>query len=161
MINIKIICIGKMKEKSMLDTLDEYKKKLSKFANIDIIELMDEKIPDSNNKSDELIVINKECIKIINELNKINKKTVFLCDLLGKEYTSTEFSNLIEHSFQTSSTLVFIIGGSLGINDTLRNFSNYKICFSKMTFPHQLFRIFLVEQIYRSFKIINNETYHK
>ena len=161
MINIKIICVGKMKEKSMIDTLSEYEKKLSKFAKLDIIELPDEKIPDTNSKNDELKVIDKECEKTLNELNKINQKTVFLCDLKGKEYSSVEFSNLIENSFLTSSTLVFLIGGSLGLNDTLRTISNYNICFSKMTFPHQLFRIFLVEQIYRSFKIINNETYHK
>ena len=161
MINIKILCVGKIKEKSMQDTLNEYVKKLSKFAKVDIIELQDEKIPETKNKSDELKVIDIESKKIINELNKINKKNIFLCDLSGKEYSSIEFSNLLEKSFISSSTLVFIIGGSLGVNEDLRKIADYKICFSKMTFPHQLFRIFLVEQIYRGFKIINNETYHK
>jgi len=161
MTNIKILCIGKIKEKSMQDTLNEYVKKLSKFSKVDIIELQDEKIPDTKNKSDKLKVIDTESKKIINELNKINKKNIFLCDLSGKEYSSIEFSNLLENSFNTSSTLVFIIGGSLGVNEELKKMAEYKICFSKMTFPHQLFRIFLVEQIYRSFKIINNETYHK
>lgn len=161
MINIKIICIGKIKENSMKLVLEEYIKKLSKFAKLDIIELPDEKIPDNTSISEINKIKDIESQKILNTLDKIGKCNTFLCDLLGKEYSSSELSKVIEDSFQTSSTLTFIIGGSLGINDTLRKRVNYNICFSKLTFPHQLFRIFLVEQIYRSFKIINNETYHK
>lgn len=161
MINLKIICIGKMKEKSMKDILLEYEKKLSKFAKIEIIELIDEKIPD-NASIQELEKIKKiESDKIINAIDKIGKTNIFLCDLCGIEYTSKELSNVIEASFQTSSTITFVIGGSLGVSKELKNKANKSICFSKLTFPHQLFRIFLVEQIYRSFKIINNETYHK
>ncbi len=161
MINIKIICIGKIKENSMRLVLDEYVKKLSKFAKLDIIEISDEKIPDNASASQINKIKEIESQRILNILDKIGKSNTFLCDLAGKEYSSFELAKTIEHSFQTSSTLSFIIGGSLGVSDTLRKKADYNICFSKLTFPHQLFRIFLVEQIYRSFKIINNETYHK
>ena len=161
MINIKLICVGKIKEKAMQDVLQEYIKKLSKFAKLDIIELLDEKIPDKSSSADEEKIKNIECNKIIDALDKIGKTSVFVCDLKGKQYTSVEFSKYIENSFMQNSTLTFIIGGSLGLNDEIRKRANSLICFSSFTFPHQLFRIFLVEQIYRSFKIINNETYHK
>lgn len=104
---------------------------------------------------------NIESNKILNIIDKIGKTNIFLCDLSGKEYNSIEFSNIIKDSLQTSSTITFIIGGSLGVNQELKQRANKLVCFSRLTFPHQLFRIFLVEQIYRSFKIINNETYHK
>lgn len=161
MINLKIICVGKIKEKSMQDTLNEYIKKLSKFVKLEIIELPDEKIKENSSDKDEEKVREIESFKILNALEKIGKTSVFLCDLNGKEYNSIQFSNVIEKSFMDNSTITFIIGGSLGTSKILKDKIPNKICFSKMTFPHQLFRIFLIEQIYRAFKIINNETYHK
>lgn len=152
MINIKIICVGKMKEKAMIEVLQEYIKKLSKFAKLDIIELSDEKIPDNASKSDEEKIKNIECEKIIYNLNKIGKTYVFVCDINGKAYNSIELSKKIENTFLENSTITFIIGGSLGINNDLKLRANDLISFSNLTFPHQLFRIFLVEQIYRSLK---------
>lgn len=161
MINIKIICIGKMKEKSMKEVLDEYIKKLSKFARLDIIELADEKIPD-NAKTAEISKIKEiESKKVLNTIDKIGKTYVFVCDPNGKQLNSIEFADTIESSLLLNSTLTFVIGGSLGLSDTLKQKANKLISFSKLTFPHQLFRVILAEQIYRAFKIINNETYHK
>lgn len=161
MINIKIICIGKMKEKSMKEVLDEYIKKLSKFTRLDIIELTDEKIPD-NAKTAEISKIKEiESKKVLNTIDKIGKTYVFACDLNGKQLNSIEFADTIESSLLLNSTLTFVIGGSLGLSDTLKQKANKLISFSKLTFPHQLFRVILAEQIYRAFKIINNETYHK
>lgn len=161
MINIKIICIGKMKEKSMKEVLDEYIKKLSKFARLDIIELTDEKIPD-NAKTAEISKIKEiESKKVLNTIDKIGKTYVFTCDPNGKQIDSIEFADTIESSLLLNSTLTFVIGGSLGLSDTLKQKANKLISFSKLTFPHQLFRVILAEQIYRAFKIINNETYHK
>ena len=161
MVNLKIICVGKIKEKFMQDTLNEYIKKLSRFAKLEIIELADEKIKENASFADEEKVREIESNKILNVLDKIGKTSVFLCDLNGKEYTSVEFSKSIENTLMENSTITFIIGGSLGTSKILKDKIQNKICFSKMTFPHQLFRIFLTEQIYRAFKIINNETYHK
>lgn len=161
MINLKIICVGKIKEKPMKEVINEYIKKLSKFSKTEVFELMDEKIPDNASLQEIEKIKNIESNKILNIIDKIGKTNIFLCDLSGKEYNSIEFSNIIKDSLQTSSTITFIIGGSLGVNQELKQRANKLVCFSRLTFPHQLFRIFLVEQIYRSFKIINNETYHK
>ena len=162
MINIKIICVGKIKEKSISDIISEYSKRLSKYCKLEIFELDDEKIPTNSSPADEEIVKEKESKKIIDRLNKIGKTSVILLDLKGKSYTSEEFSKKIfDIATYENSTITFIIGGSLGFSDELKNMINDKVSFSKMTFPHQLFRVFLLEQIFRAFKIQNNETYHK
>ena len=162
MINIKIICVGKIKEKSISELILEYSKRLSKYCKLEMIELDDEKIPSSPSPADEQIVKDKEAKKIIDKLNKIGNSKVILLDLHGKHYTSEEFSEIILNiTTYENSTITFVIGGSLGFSDELRNMVNDKISFSKMTFPHQLFRVFLLEQIFRAFKIQNNETYHK
>lgn len=161
MINIKIICVGKIKETFVKSLQDEYLKRLMKYSKTEIIELDDEKLPINASKKDEEIIIEKECNKIIEKINKFNNPYIISLDLKGKQYTSEEFSKKIDDiSTYNSSTIIFIIGGSLGLNDKIRKLSNELISFSKMTFPHQLFRIFLLEQIFRSFKILNNETYH-
>ncbi len=161
MLNIKIICIGKIKEKSLKELNNEYLKRLLKYCKIEIIELEDEKLPYTMSNKDIELIKEKESNKILDKLEKYPKSTVFLLDLNGKEYTSIEFSNIISKtSVYGSSTLIFVIGGSLGMSDKLLNYTKNKICFSKMTFPHQLIRLFLLEQIFRSFKIQNNETYH-
>lgn len=162
MINIKIICVGKVKEKSLNDLIQEYSKRLSKYCKLEIIELEDEKIPSTPSLATEEIIREKESNKIIDRLNKIGKAYTILLDVQGKSYTSEEFSNkIVDISTYENSTINFVIGGSLGFSSTLKNMVNDKISFSKMTFPHQLFRVFLLEQIFRAFKIQNNETYHK
>ena len=160
MIHINIICIGKIKETYLKDAILEYSKRLNKYCSLNITELPDEKIPNNASEKDLFLIKEKECKNIINLLKK--DSYIICLDLKGKQYTSEEFSERIETiSLNGNSSITFIIGGSLGISQDLLNKSNELISFSKMTFPHQLFRVFLLEQIYRSFKIINNETYHK
>lgn len=158
MIHINIICIGKIKENYLKDAIQEYSKRLSKYCNLNIIELSDEKLP--NNLSDKLIsqIKNTEGDKIIAQ---IKDSYVFCLDLKGKQFTSEEFSNKITNLSLNYSNITFIIGGTLGLSENVLAKSNELICFSKMTFPHQLIRVFLLEQLFRGFKIINNETYHR
>ena len=157
---ITILCVGKIKEKFFRDAIDEYSKRLNKYCSLNITELPDEKIPNNASDKELLIVKEKEGENI---LNNIKKDSYVIClDLKGKQFTSEEFSEKINNiSINYNSSITFIIGGSLGISSKVLNTANELISFSKMTFPHQLFRVFLLEQIYRAFKIINNETYHK
>ena len=143
---IKIICIGKIKEKFYRDSIEEYMKRLSKYHKVEIIEL-----PDSNIKQEKELI-----------LKKIDSKDyIITMEIEGKQLTSIELSEMLDKTFLNYSNITFIIGGSDGLDDEIKNLSNYKLSFSKLTFPHQLFRVILLEQIYRSFKILNNETYHK
>lgn len=159
MLNISIICIGKIKENYLKDAINEYSKRLSKFCNLKITELPDEKLPSKINYSIISEIKNKECDKII---DAIKKDSYIIClDLKGKEYSSEDFSKKIENiALNFNSSITFIIGGTLGLNEKILSLANEKICFSKMTFPHQLIRVFLLEQLFRAFKISNNETYH-
>lgn len=159
MLTINIICIGKVKEKFFRDSIDEYSKRLSKYCKLNILELPDEKIPDKTNLNIENEIKSKECNNIINHLKK--DSYIICLDLKGKEYSSEQLSKNIENISMQSSNITFIIGGSLGLNENILNISNEKICFSKMTFPHQLIRIFLLEQLFRCFKISNGENYHR
>ena len=159
MISINIICVGKIKEKFFKDAILEYSKRLSKYCKLDILELPDEKIPDKSNPSIENSIKEKECNNIINHLK--TDSYIIALDLKGKELSSENFSKKLDNISMQNSKITFIIGGSLGLTQNLLNMCNEKICFSQMTFPHQLIRIFLLEQIYRAFKISNNETYHK
>ena len=159
MVTINIICTGKIKEKYLKDAIDEYSKRLSKFCKLNILELPDKKIPDKSNPSIENEIKNIESENVINHLKK---DTYVIClDLKGKQFSSEEFAQDIQDISMLHSNITFIIGGSLGMSEKLLNLANQKICFSKMTFPHQLIRVFLLEQIYRAFKIINGENYHK
>lgn len=158
MITINVICIGKIKEDFFKKAIIEYSKRLSKFCKLNIIELPDEKLPDKLNPSLISIIKEKECDNIIKHLPK-NTYTISL-DLKGKEYSSEDFAEKIDNLTLNTSSITFIIGGSLGLTDDILKISSEKICFSKMTFPHQLIRIFLLEQIFRAFKIINGENYH-
>ena len=159
MLNINILCKKKIKEPYLKDAISEYSKRLSKYCKLDILELPDEKIPDKLNSSISEEIKNKESNNI---LNHIKKDSYIIClDLTGKELTSEEFSKDIEDLSMQTSTITFIIGGSLGMSHTLLKKAHQKICFSKMTFPHQLIRVFLLEQIFRAFKISNGETYHR
>lgn len=147
---IKIICVGKIKESFFRDAINEYLKRLNKYHKIEVIEVLDESYGD---------ILKKESDSIIKNLN--DKDYVFTLEIEGKELDSVSLSKKIDETLQINSNIVFIIGGSLGLHPLIKERSNYNLSFSKLTFPHQLFRIFLLEQIYRSFKIINNETYHK
>lgn len=160
MIHINIICVGKLKEKYLQEALSEYSKRLSKYCNLKITELSDEKLP--SNLNDSLInqIKEKESNNIISHIEK--NSYVIALDLKGIQYSSEDFSKKINDiSLNSSSNITFIIGGTLGLSKKVLDCSNELICFSKMTFPHQLIRIFLLEQIFRSFKILNNETYHR
>lgn len=144
---IKILCVGKIKEKYLNDLINDYKTRITKYHKIEIIELKDSNI---TNESNEI-------------LNHLNEKDFNICmDISGKEYTSVELSKIIDNTFTSGyGNITFIIGGSDGINELVKNKCNLRLSFSKLTFPHGLFRGILLEQIYRSFKILNNESYHK
>lgn len=159
MLSINMICIGKIKENYLKDAINEYSKRLSRYCKLNIIELPDEKIPDKLNDSLSNEIKSKECNNIINHIKK--DSYIIALDLKGKQFTSEEFSSHLDNLSMETSNITFIIGGSLGLNDELLNKCNQKICFSKMTFPHQLIRVFLLEQIFRAFKISNGETYHR
>ena len=150
---IKIICLGNIKESYLTDAIKEYKKRLSKYCELNIIELDDVGIDDSK------VALKKEEEKIFKVLNP--KDYIITLEIEGKELTSLEFSKKIEETLIYNSNITFIIGGSFGLSDEIKKLSNFKLSFSKMTFPHQLFRVILLEQLYRAFKIMNNETYHK
>ena len=148
----KIICIGKIKEKYLMEAIEEYQKRISKYTKLEIIEL-----PDYN--YDIKKTIKEESDNIMKVLNK-NDYNILL-DVNGSLLSSVELSDKINNILINNSNITFIIGGSFGVSDEIKNMVNYKLSFSKMTFPHQLFRVILLEQIYRSFKIINHEEYHK
>lgn len=149
---IRIICIGKVKEKFYREAIEEYKTRLSKYTKLEIIEL-----PDYN--YDIKKTIKEESDNIIKSLNKSDYN--ILLDVIGEELDSVTLSQKIENTLISHSNINFIIGGSYGVSDELKEMCNKRLSFSKLTFPHQLFRIILLEQIYRSFKIINHEEYHK
>jgi len=150
---IKIICVGKIKEKYLLEAIEEYKKRLSKYTKLEIIE-----VQDVDNQSVD-VVLNKE--KELIQKHITEKDYVITLEIEGNIISSIELANKIDNIFNTNSTITFIIGGSYGLHQDIKNRSNYKLSFSKLTFPHQLFRVNLLEQIYRTFKINNNESYHK
>lgn len=161
MINIKIICLGKIKEKYLNDAINEYTKRLSKFCKLEIIELPDEKLPTSSSVALLNEVKEKEAKLILNKLEKCKSDYVICLDENGKELSSPEFAQKIDNiATNISSSITFIIGGSLGLSDTIKKQANYTLSFSKFTFPHQLFRVFVLEQLFRCFKILNNEQYH-
>ncbi|MBR3523223.1 MAG: 23S rRNA (pseudouridine(1915)-N(3))-methyltransferase RlmH [Bacilli bacterium] len=150
---IKIICVGKIKEKFFIDAINEYQKRLSKYTKLEIIECKDYDIGSIDN------IKKLESEEILKKIN--DKDFVITLEIDGKSLDSIEFKDLIDKTLTTNSNLTFIIGGSYGLDDDVKSRSNYKLSFSKLTFPHQLFRIILLEQIYRAYKIINNESYHK
>ena len=159
MLNINIIFVGKLKETYLKDAVNEYSKRLQKYCNLEITELADEKLPNKLNPSLISDIKNKECNKILQAIHK--DSFVFCLDLKGKNFSSEEFSQKIDDiALNSNSHITFIIGGTLGLNDDVLKVANEKISFSKMTFPHQLIRVFLLEQIFRAFKISKGETYH-
>lgn len=150
---IKVICVGKLKEKYWKDALEEYTKRISKYSKIDIIEC-----PDYNGNDINTILVQEK-----NEIQKHvgERDCVITLEIEGQMLDSVDLSKKIDSLYLNYSNLTFIIGGSYGIHNEIKKRSNLALSFSKMTFPHQMFRIMLLEQIYRSYKILNNESYHK
>ena len=143
---IRILCVGKVKESFYREALSEYIKRMGKYHKVEIVE-----VPDSNMRDEGELLLKKIS----------NKDYNIVLDINGKSMNSIEFANCLDKTFLNFSTITFIIGGSDGLDDRIKMLANLKISFSALTFPHQLFRVILLEQIYRSFKILNNESYHK
>ncbi|WP_028041958.1 23S rRNA (pseudouridine(1915)-N(3))-methyltransferase RlmH [Candidatus Stoquefichus massiliensis] len=157
---IKIITVGKLKEKYLVDGIKEYTKRISGYADIEMIEVADERIPDKASLAEETMIKAKEGRKILDKVKQDDY--MILLDVNGKEMDSVVFSKHIENCMiNGKSTIDFVIGGSLGHGEEVLSRANVRLSFSPMTFPHQLMRLILVEQIYRAFKIMKNETYHK
>lgn len=144
---IKIICSGKLKEKYLVDLTNDYLQRIDKYHKIQLIEIKDENSLEKEKESILKFIKPNECI--------------ITCDINGQLVTSEEFAKIIDKSFINYPTIDFIIGSSIGIHDDIKKIANKSISFSRVTFPHGLFRGLLLEQIYRTFKINNNETYHK
>lgn len=147
---IKIICVGKIKEKYFIDAIAEYKKRLGKYTSFDVIELLDYNYDISK-------TIYEEGKNILSKIN--DRDFVVAMEISGNKMSSLELSKFIDSNI--SKNITFVIGGSYGLSSDVLKRANYKLSFSELTFPHQLFRVMLFEQIYRAFKIINNESYHK
>lgn len=143
---IKVICVGKIKEQYLKDLINDYLKRINKYHKLDIIELKDSNIIDES----------KEILKYVN-----NKDYIITMEINGNKLSSVELSKKIDSLLMNYSNITFIIGGSYGLHNDVKSVSNYSLSFSDLTFPHGLFRGLLLEQIYRSFKILNNESYHK
>ena len=160
MTRISIICVGKIKEKYWNDAIAEYSKRLSRYCRLDIIEVSDEKTPDNASLAIEDQIKKKEADRIL----KYMEDGAAICALAieGKRYNSEGFSEFIENlGVQGASNIQFVIGGSLGLHESVLKKAQYKISFSDMTFPHQMMRVILLEQIYRGYRIMAGEPYHK
>lgn len=156
--NIRLVCVGNIKDEFFRDAFAEYEKRLSKFVNFKVIEVKEEKLPKNYSLTDIMKnVVKQESDREISQLEGY----VILCGVGGKEYTSTEFADKLKKLEQIYSTITFVIGGSYGVSQQLYDRADTVLGFGKFTFPHQLFRVMLAEQIYRAYTIINNITYHK
>ena len=157
---INIVCVGKIKEKYLKLGIDEFKKRLSKYCKLEIIELEDEKAPENLSDKEMLMIKEKEGKKILSKI-KDNSYVIALA-IDGKNLSSEELAETINKlGVRGISNITFVIGGSLGLSDEVLSRADYKLSFSKMTFPHQLMRLILLEQVYRAYRINNGETYHK
>ena len=157
---ITIICVGKIKEKYFTGAIEEYTKRLGKYCKLDIIELPDEKTPDTATPAEEERIKKKEGERVIKAIPEY--AYVIALAIEGKQLSSVELAQKIEKlGVEGVSHIVFLIGGSLGMTDELLERADFLLSFSKMTFPHQLMRVVLLEQIYRSYRINSNEPYHK
>lgn len=157
---ITIVCVGKIKEKFYRDAIAEFEKRLSKYCKLEIIEVADEKTPDNAGSALEEQIKEKEAQRILSKI----KEDAYVCtlEIAGKKFSSEGFADWIEQAgIRGISSIYFVIGGSLGLHNSVLQRSNQAISFSDMTFPHQLMRVILCEQIYRSFRIMNGEPYHK
>ena len=157
---ITVITVGKIKEKFLKDAIAEYSKRLSKYCKLEIIEVADEKTPDQASELVEDGIRNKEADRIMKYVK--DDAFVITLEIKGKLLTSEELADKINQlGIQGKSHITFIIGGSIGLGQEVLKRSDYALSFSKMTFPHQLMRVILLEQVYRSYRIINGEPYHK
>ncbi|MBS4026510.1 MAG: 23S rRNA (pseudouridine(1915)-N(3))-methyltransferase RlmH [Clostridia bacterium] len=158
--NIDIIVVGKIKEKYLSEGIKEYSKRLSRYCNLNIIEVDDEKAPENLSEKDAEIIKDKEGEKILSRLQQNSYVIALAID--GKSFSSEDLAEKLSSlMIEGNSYITFIIGGSLGLSDGVLSKSNLKLSFSRMTFPHQLMRLILLEQIYRGYRIIRNEPYHK
>lgn len=158
--NINIICVGKIKEKFFRDALAEYSKRLSRYCKLNILEVPDEKTPDNASEKEEELIKEKEGLAILKVMPE-NCYNIALCiegKMMSSEKLSEHMDSLASHG---ASSINFIIGGSLGLSKKVTTAADFHLSFSPMTFPHQLMRVVLLEQIYRSFRIRNGEPYHK
>ena len=157
--NISIVCVGKLKEKYLRDAVSEYSKRLSRFCRLEIIEIPDEKIPDNASSKQINQILEREGQMI---LSKIREGTPIIAMCIESELISSEeLAQKVEALAMQSGRAAFVIGGSLGLSDTVKQRAAQKISFGRITLPHQLMRAVLAEQLYRAYKIINNESYHK
>ncbi|MCK5849257.1 MAG: 23S rRNA (pseudouridine(1915)-N(3))-methyltransferase RlmH [Caldisericia bacterium] len=157
--NITIACIGKLKESYWREAIAEYSKRLSRFCSISFHEVKEERLPDNPNTLQIDCALNKECLQL--QKKQFSNCTKYALDISGEKLGTEEFTKMISKSvFKNTEDIVFYVGSSYGLSNELKR-SCSCISFSKLTFPHQLFRVILLEQIYRSFKIISNEPYHK
>lgn len=157
---INIVCVGKIKEKYLKLGIDEFKKRLSKYCKLEIIQLEDEKAPENLSDKEMLMIKEKEGKKILSKI-KDNSYVIALA-IDGKNLSSEELAETINKlGVRGISNITFVIGGSLGLSDEVLSRADYKLSFSKMTFPHQLMRLILLEQVYRAYRINNGEPYHK
>ena len=159
MVNIKVVAVGKIKESYLRDEINEYSKRLSRYAKISIIEVDDEKIKDNASIKEEDNVKKEEGKRLLKQIK--DSDFVLLIDLHGQELDSISFSKKFEQIINSNSSIAVVIAGSLGFSQEVLDHADYRLCLSKMTFTHQVTRALILEQIYRAFKIINNETYHK
>ncbi len=158
--NIKVVCIGKLKEKYWTDAIKEYSKRLGRFCNLQIVELKESRLPENPSPKDDENVKKAEGEAILGNIKK--DEYVITLEINGKGLDSEELAQKIQKlTVDGISKIVFVIGGSLGLSQEVSNRADFKLSFSRMTFPHQMMRVILLEQIYRAFKINNNETYHK
>lgn len=158
MLRVSIVCVGKLKEKFYCDACNEYYKRLCRYINLDIVEISDEKEKEISEKEIEILK-NKEGEAILSKIK--NDDFVVALAIDGKSYDSLELAKDIEYKSHLGKRILYVIGGSNGLSNDVLKRSNEKLSFSKFTFPHQLMRVILLEQLYRSCKINNNERYHK
>ena len=157
---IKVVTVGKLKEKYLKDGIAEYSKRISRFAQLEMIELADEKTPDKASESENQKILEIEGHRILSKVG--DRYFVIVLAIEGKTFSSEEFSKQLEEaSIKGFSTLTFIIGGSLGLSSSVKNRANLSVSFGRLTLPHQLMRLVLVEQIYRAFTIQQGSPYHK
>lgn len=160
MSNIKILCVGKIKEKFYRDAIGEYEKRLSRYCRLSIIEVADEKTPDRSSETEEMLIKEKEAIRLRSHIRDNDYVIALAID--GKSFDSVTFAeHLGQLAVSGKSNLVFVIGGSLGLHPSVLSQCDELLSFSAMTFPHQLMRVILLEQLYRSYRIQNHEPYHK
>lgn len=157
---LTIISVGKLKQKYLQLGINEYSKRLSRYTKLELIEVQDEKVPDIMSITEKNIILKKECQKILPYLK--NNMYIIALVIDGNQLSSVQLSSFIQNKMVNGiNNIIFIIGGSIGLSEEIINRADYKLSFSNMTFPHQLMKLILLEQIYRAYKIINNEVYHK